>query len=71
MPRQKKERGRPTENPLPPRIDARPEEIAEAFFRFPADKVIKEDAEYRCGKCEQLVVYPAVLDRAGLCSKCA
>ena len=32
MPRPKKERGRPMENKLPPRIDATPEAIAEAFF---------------------------------------
>ena len=34
MARPKKELGRPVENKLPPRIDATPEKIAEAFFRF-------------------------------------
>ena len=32
MPRKKKERGRPVEKGYPPRIDATPEEIAQAFF---------------------------------------
>ena len=33
----KRQRGRPVERPLPPRIDAPPEEIARAFFRLPPD----------------------------------
>ena len=32
MPRPKKERGRPLEKPYPPRIDATPEQLAQAFF---------------------------------------
>ena len=71
MPRPKKERGRPTEHLLPPRIDATPEQIAEAFFRFPAGKKVDEKREYRCQDCSAVVNYPAVLDRAGRCSKCA
>ena len=34
MPRTKKQRSRPP-RPLPPRIDATPEDIARAFFRTP------------------------------------
>ena len=33
MPRTKKPRGRPVENPRPERIDASPEEIAEVVLR--------------------------------------
>ena len=70
MPRPKKERGRPIENKLPPRIDASPEQIADAFFRFPVDRELPRP-EYRCGQCGEAVTYPAVLDRSGRCSKCA
>ena len=37
MPRKKKARGRPPTKPMPERIDATPEQIAEAFLRLPAD----------------------------------
>jgi hypothetical protein len=37
MPRKKKARGRPVSKPMPERIDATPEQIAEAFLRLPAD----------------------------------
>lgn len=33
----KRPRGRPVERPLPPRIDAPPEAIAQAFFRLPVN----------------------------------
>ena len=33
MPRTKKQRGRPVENPRPERIDASPEEIADVVLR--------------------------------------
>ena len=71
MPRPKKERGRPIENKLPPRIDATPEAIAEAFFRFPMGKKIDDGRGYRCSQCGEEVNYPAVLDRKGWCSNCA
>ena len=71
MPRPKKERGHPTENKLPPRIDATPESIAEACFRFPIGKKVDEGREYQCEECGQEVNYPAILDRKGLCSNCA
>ena len=47
MPRKKKQRGRPPTKPMPERIDATPEEIAEAFLRLPTDyewQYLKEDA---------------------------
>ena len=37
MPRRKKARGRPPVRPMPDRIDATPEQIAEAFLRLPTD----------------------------------
>ena len=37
MPKPKKQRGRPPIRPMPERIDATPEEIAEAFLRLPPD----------------------------------
>ena len=37
MPRRKKDRGRPPVKPMPERIDASPEEIAERFLSLPAD----------------------------------
>ena len=66
-----KERGRPVENKLPPRIDATPEELAETFFRFPMGQKAEEGREYRCGECGQEVNYPTVLDRKERCSNCA
>ena len=47
MPRKKKPRGRPPTKPMPERIDASPEQIAEAFLRLPADyewQYLREDA---------------------------
>ena len=37
MPRRQKARGRPPVRLMPERIDATPEQIAEAFLRLPAD----------------------------------
>ena len=72
MGRKKKERGRPVENVLPPRIDATPEEIADKFFQFPSEpRYLRETPEYRCVSCKSVVSYPDVLDRAGQCSGCA
>lgn len=74
MARRKKELGRPA-RPLPPRVDATPEELARAMFALPADhkwKYLEEGPpDSRCGACGQAVSYPNVLTRAGLCSDCA
>ncbi len=46
MPRKKKARGRPVTKPMPERIDASPEQIAEAFLRLPSDyewQYLRED----------------------------
>ena len=37
MPKLKKQRGRPPTKPMPERIDATPEQIAETFLRLPVD----------------------------------
>ena len=67
----KKEMGRPVQdkNKLPPRIDATPEEIAQAFFR--ADHVVLSGTtDYRCRTCKEEVHYPDVLHQDGQCAKC-
>ena len=43
MTTQRQPRGRPVERPMPPRIDAPPEEIARAFFRLPPDHAWEYD----------------------------
>ena len=49
MPRRKKERGRPIENVLPPRIDAMAEEIADVVMRAKPKQswLYMEEAEKR------------------------
>ena len=69
MPRHKKERGRPLERKYPPRIDATPEQIAQAFFAASPDAVITE-REYRCRDCGRAVNYPETLYDDNRCSEC-
>ena len=72
MPRKKKPRGRPA-RPLPPRIDATAEEIAEKVLQVkPKGRFSDPPAqiEYKCGKCTRLVAYPETLYRGGLCREC-
>ena len=38
MPKRKNERGRPMKNLYPPRIDATPEDMAQAMFSLPAGR---------------------------------
>ena len=70
MPRSKRDRGRPLKNKYPPRIDASPEEIAEAFFSFPANRPVKSKDSYRCADCGAEVNYPDTLYNDGRCEKC-
>lgn len=74
MPRRKKERGQPAGNRPPPRIDATPEQIAQAMFRLPANHQwrFEQDggAEYRCAACHREVYYPETLYNDGRCEKC-
>lgn len=77
MPRKKKETGRPA-RPLPPRIDATPEQVAGAFFSMPADhdwKYVKEPGvaygeDYNCVDCSRSVKYPDTLHDDGRCDTC-
>ena len=70
MPRkQSRGQGRPPTHPIPPRIDASPEDIARAFFRSPATKDTKP-RKYYCDSCGSQVTYPDVLFDDGKCSKC-
>ena len=49
----------PTTKPLPPRIQATPEQLAQAMFAMPADQKWKylegKGIDYRCGRCENPV----------------
>ena len=70
MPRPKKRMGRPP-RPLPPRIDASPEEIAEVFMRTPPPGPdIDFNEVYRCVECDRVVAYPEVLYRDNKCENC-
>lgn len=70
----RKERGRPTVNKLPPRIDATPEEIAQVFLRTPPDRKWEYQknrrADYKCGECGRSVYYPETLYEYGRYSTC-
>ena len=69
MPRRKKERGRPMERKYPPRIDATPEQLAQAMFNTTPDAVFDE-REYRCSECGREVNYPETLYNDNRCSEC-
>ena len=74
MPRKKKERGRPPSKILPPRIQATPEQLAQAMFAMPADHkweyLEREGTDYQCRRCDNSVSYPEVLSLSGLCQGC-
>lgn len=70
MPREKKQMGRPPKNPLPPRIDASPEEIAHVVLNAGRPKGPVQDRRYHCGACERQVAFPETLYNDGLCESC-
>ena len=73
MPRPKKERGRPMKRPYPPRVDATPEEMAQAMFGLPGGHKFEyeqTEREYRCSDCGREVGYPETLYRDGRCEAC-
>ena len=70
MPRRKRDKGRPLTHKYPPRIDASPEVIAEAFFAVPADTQVRADADYHCVDCKCEVNYPDTLYDDGRCEAC-
>ena len=61
-------------NLYPPRVDATPEEIAQAVLGLPVShqwEYQQEDGPvYECGGCGQKVHYPETLYRDGLCEAC-
>ena len=70
MPRTKKQRGRPA-RPLPPRIDATPEELARAVLSAGRPTTAVDDSKvYRCRSCGQTVQWPATLYNDGRCEDC-
>ena len=70
--RTKVARGRPVEKKLPPRIDATPEQMAQAMFALPADHQWQYGPRtvYKCVDCEKAVHYPETLYRDGRCGAC-
>ena len=69
MPRKRKELGRPA-RPLPPRVDATAEEIAQVFTRTPAPRSeVDETRVYRCLDCGREVHHPEILYRDGRCEE--
>ena len=62
--------------PYPPRVDATPEEIAQAMFSLPAGhkweykEAGRKGTVYRCVDCEREVNYPDTLYRDGRCETC-
>ena len=66
--RKKKELGRPAKkkNLYPPRVDATPEDMAQAMFSLPAGRKWEyleagpEGPVYRCADCEREVNYPTL-----------
>jgi hypothetical protein len=69
MPRKRKELGRPA-RPLPPRVDATAEEIAQVFMRNSAPgSEVDETRVYRCSDCGREVHHPEILYRDGRCAE--
>ena len=62
--------------PYPPRVDATPEELAQAMFGMPANHQWEypnagaEGPVYRCSDCEREVNYPDTLYQDGRCEGC-
>lgn len=71
--KRKKERGRPMERGFAPRVDATPEEIAQAMFNLPENhqwEYLQSEPDYRCSDCKREVTYPDTLYRDGRCETC-
>ena len=61
-------RGRPG-RPLPPRIDASPDDIATAILTTPPSVVSTIEKTYTCASCDRVVSYPETL-YGDLCEDC-
>ena len=59
------------QSPLPPRVDASAEELAERFFRTQSPgPAVDFNKIYQCGACERVVTFPEVLYMDGKCEQC-
>ncbi len=67
---QSKHRGGRTTSPLPPRINAGPEEIAQVLLRGGVSKRRVKARTYRCGVCHKKVRFPDALHADGRCMDC-
>ena len=59
--------------PYPPRVDATPEELAQAMFGLPTGHKFdheQSEPEYRCSDCGREAGYPETLYRDGRCEAC-
>ena len=70
MAEQKRRRGRPTAHPLPPRADATPEELVQAFFQGKPGDEQDFPAAYYCAECRERLSFPEVLYRDKRCKDC-
>ena len=71
--RRKKERGRPSDNPLPPRTTVTPEQLARAMFNLPANhewQYTTNPPVYQCARCQRTISYPEILPDNGICKRC-
>lgn len=64
-----KKRVRPPMPPLPPQIDASPEELARAMFNSPPIKKTHAKS-YHCERCGRQVSFPEGLNDEGVCLVC-
>ena len=70
MAERKRPRGRPAVNPLPPRADATPEELVQAFFQGKPGDEVDFPRVYYCAECGEQVSFPDILYRDKRCADC-
>ena len=70
MAQQKRPRGRPRTTQLPPRADATPEELVQAFFQGKPGDELDLPMFYYCAECGEQVSFPEVLYRDKRCKDC-
>ena len=69
MAKVKRARGRPA-RPLPPRIDATPEQVARTLLQMPPPKETMESRTYSCASCGRAVTWPDILYDDQRCESC-
>ena len=70
MAERKRQRGRPPTSPLPPKADATPEELVQAFFQGNPGDELDFPMVYYCAECGDQVSFPEVLYRDKRCNSC-